>query len=164
MIRAYVALGSNLGDRVAHLQSGVDGLARSAAVRVIAISRVYETDPVGGPEQDAYLNAVVAIDTTLAPELLLALAQEVERAAHRVRSERWGPRTLDVDLLLYDDEQIDTPDLTIPHPRMYERGFVLAPLRDVAPTLVPADATWKGVRVAPVELRHPWSDDNAPSP
>jgi 2-amino-4-hydroxy-6-hydroxymethyldihydropteridine diphosphokinase len=162
--RAYLALGSNLGDRVAHLQSAVDGLHRAAAVTVVAVSRVYETDPVGGPDQDAYLNAVVAIDTALAPEALLALAQALERAAHRVRSERWGPRTLDVDLLLYDDEHVDTTDLTVPHPRMWERGFVLAPLRDVAPTLVAADAMWKGVRVAPVELHHPWSDDNAPSP
>ncbi len=163
MKRAYVALGSNLGDRVAHLQSAVDGLSRSAAVRVVAISRVYETEPVGGPEQDAYLNAVVAIDTSLAPDALLAFVQELERAAQRVRAERWGPRTLDVDLLLYDDEHIDTAELTVPHPRMWERGFVLAPLRDVAPALVPADATWKGVRVAPVELHHPWSDNNAPS-
>jgi 2-amino-4-hydroxy-6-hydroxymethyldihydropteridine diphosphokinase len=161
--RAYVALGSNLGDRVAHLQSAVDGLHDAAGVTVVAVSRVYETDPVGGPEQDAYLDAVVAIDTELAPPALLALAQDLERAARRVRSERWGPRTLDVDLLLYDDDHIDTPDLTIPHPRMWERGFVLAPLRDVAPTLVPTDATWRGVRVAPVELHHPWSDDNAPS-
>jgi len=128
------------------------------------VSRVYETDPVGGPEQDAYLNAVTAVDTELTPQELLALAHELERAARRVRNERWGPRTLDVDLLLFDDEHLDTAELTIPHPRMWERGFVLAPLRDVAPTLVPADATWKGVRVAPVELRHPWSDNSAPSP
>jgi 2-amino-4-hydroxy-6-hydroxymethyldihydropteridine diphosphokinase len=162
--RAYLALGSNLGDRLAHLQSAVDGLGRSAAVRVIAISRVYETEPVGGPEQDAYLNAVVAIDTALAPLELLAFGQDLERAALRVREERWGPRTLDVDLLLYGDEHVDTAELMIPHPRMWERGFVLAPLRDLAPALVPPDATWKGVRVAPVELHHPWSDDNAPSP
>ena len=164
MSRAYVALGSNLGDRVAHLQSAVDGFEQAGGVTVVAVSRVYETDPVGGPEQDAYLNAVVAIDTALAPQELLALAQGLERAARRVRNERWGPRTLDVDLLLYDDEHVETPELTIPHPRMWERGFVLAPLRDVAPTLVPADATWEGVRVAPVELHHPWSDNSAPSP
>jgi 2-amino-4-hydroxy-6-hydroxymethyldihydropteridine diphosphokinase len=161
--RAYLALGSNIGDRLAHLQSAVDGLGRATAVRVLAISRVYETDPVGGPEQDAYLNAVVAIDCALAPHELLAFAQELERAEHRVREERWGPRTLDVDVLLYDDEHIDTAELKIPHPRMWERGFVLAPLRDVVPALVPADATWNGVHVAPVELHNPWSDDNAPS-
>jgi 2-amino-4-hydroxy-6-hydroxymethyldihydropteridine diphosphokinase len=132
-------------------------------MRVIAISRVYETDPVGGPEQGAYLNAVVAIDTALAPHELFAFAQDLERVARRVRDERWGPRTLDVDLLLFGDEHVDTAELTIPHPRMWERGFVLAPLRDVAPALVPPDATWKGVHAAPVELRHPWSSDNAPS-
>ena len=153
MSRAYVALGSNLGDRVAHLQNAVDALAAAAGVAVAAVSRVYETTPVGGPPQDAYLNAVVAIDTDLDPHALLALGQEIERAAERVRVERWGPRTLDVDVLLFDDLRLDDPDLTIPHPRMWERGFVLAPLRDVAPALVDASATWEGVGEAAVTLR-----------
>ena len=153
MSRAYVALGSNLGDRVAHLQNAVDALATTAGVAVAAVSRVYETTPVGGPPQDAYLNAVVAIDTDLDPHALLALGQEIERAAERVRVERWGPRTLDVDVLLFDDLRLDDPDLTIPHPRMWERGFVLAPLRDVAPALVDASATWEGVGEAAVTLR-----------
>jgi 2-amino-4-hydroxy-6-hydroxymethyldihydropteridine diphosphokinase len=151
--RAYLALGSNLGDRAAHLQSAVDGLGAADGVRVVSVSRVYETDPIGGPEQDAYLNAVVAVDTALTPEELLALAHVLERNAERVRAERWGPRTLDVDVLLYDEVTIDTHHLTIPHPRMWERGFVLAPLRDVAPELVDAHASWKGVRVAAVALR-----------
>jgi 2-amino-4-hydroxy-6-hydroxymethyldihydropteridine diphosphokinase len=151
--RAYLALGSNLGDRAAHLQGAIDALATADEVRVAAVSRVYDTAPVGGPPQDAFLNAVVAIDTDLAPHALLALAQQIERDARRVRAERWGPRTLDVDVLLFDDLALDDPDLIIPHPRMWERGFVLAPLRDVAPGLVDAAATWEGVREAAVTLR-----------
>jgi 2-amino-4-hydroxy-6-hydroxymethyldihydropteridine diphosphokinase len=161
---AYVALGSNLGDRGAHLQRAVDGLSRARGVRVLAVSRVYETAPVGGPAQDDYLNAVIALDTELDAHALLALGQQLEREAARVRAERWGPRTLDVDILLYDDVRVETPDLVIPHPRMYERGFVLAPLRDVAPALVPADETWEGVVVAPVALEIPWRNESAPSP
>jgi 2-amino-4-hydroxy-6-hydroxymethyldihydropteridine diphosphokinase len=154
--RAYLALGSNLGDRLASLQGAVDGLAGAAGVRVDALSRVYETAPVGGPPQDPFLNAVVAIDTDLDPHALLALAQRLERDARRVRGERFGPRTLDVDVLLYGELSLDDPDLTVPHPRMWERGFVLAPLRDVAPHLVDAGVSWKGVREAAVQLRSWW--------
>ena len=164
MTRAYLALGSNLGDRRAYLQQAVDALATIPGVRVVAVSPVYETAPVGGPPQDAYLNAVVSIDTELDPHALLALAQGIERAAHRERKEHWGPRTLDIDVLLYGDLQIDTPDLVVPHPRMWERGFVLAPLRDLAPALVDADATWEGVHRAPVALELPWRNSRAPSP
>ena len=154
MTRAYLALGSNLGDRLAHLQGAVDSLGEATGVQVVAVSRVYETDPVGGPEQDAFLNAVVAVDTDLDPHGLLALAHALETEARRVRAERWGPRTLDVDVLLYDDLTIDDPDLQIPHPRMWERGFVVAPLHDVAPDRVP-DGDHEGVRIAPVRLRVP---------
>jgi 2-amino-4-hydroxy-6-hydroxymethyldihydropteridine diphosphokinase len=150
-IRAYLALGSNLGDRVAHLQRAVDEIRTERGVELVAVSRVYETEPVGGPDQDAYLNAVVAVETMLEPHELLALAQRCENDAQRVRAERWGPRTLDVDVLLYGDLELDDPALTIPHPRMWERGFVLAPLRDVAPDLV-EDGTWEGVVLTPVEL------------
>jgi 2-amino-4-hydroxy-6-hydroxymethyldihydropteridine diphosphokinase len=162
--RAFLSLGSNVGDRSAHLERALEALARTPRVRVVAVSRVYETSPVGGPPQDDYLNAVVAIEVTINPEGLLQLAQGLERDAARVRAERWGPRTLDVDILLYGDMTIDTPELTIPHPRMWERGFVLAPLRDVAPELVPPDATCSGVRVAAVEFKFPWSDNNGPLP
>ena len=155
MRRAFLGLGSNLGDRVERLQGAVDELARITGVRVMAISRVYETAPVGGPPQDAYLNAVVAIETDLEPRDLLRRGQEIEARADRVRAERWGPRTLDVDVLLIDDMRLDDDDLTIPHPRMWERGFVLAPLRDLAPDLVDADATWEGVREAGVTLSLP---------
>jgi 2-amino-4-hydroxy-6-hydroxymethyldihydropteridine diphosphokinase len=152
LTRAYLALGSNLGDRLAHLQCAVDTMRADARVEVVGVSRVYETEPVGGPEQGAYLNAVVAVDTELAARALLHFAQQLENDAQRVRTERWGPRTLDVDILLYDDLEIDDDDLTLPHPRMWERGFVLAPLRDVAPHLVDAAASWQGVREAAVTL------------
>jgi 2-amino-4-hydroxy-6-hydroxymethyldihydropteridine diphosphokinase len=153
--RAYLALGSNLGDRLAHLQLAVDALAGTPGVRVLAASLVYETAPVGGPPQDAYLNAVVAIDTDLDPHELLRVCQQIEQLAARERTERWGPRTLDVDVLLFDGTHIESEELTIPHPRMWERGFVLAPLRDVAPQLVDANATWEGVRDAGVTLELP---------
>jgi len=132
--RAYLGLGSNLGDRLAHLQQAIDGLAATDGITVVVVSRVYETDPVG-PEQPDYLNAVVAIDTTLTPRELLAVGQRLEQAAHRVPGERWGPRTLDVDVLLVGDERVHEPDLEVPHPRMHQRAFVRVPLADVAPDL-----------------------------
>lgn len=162
--RAYLALGSNLGDRAAYLQHALDELAARDDVDVVAVSRVYETDPVGGPEQGAYLNAVVAITTTLAPNDLLRAAQAVEASAERVREVRWGPRTLDVDVLLYDDERIDTDDLVVPHPRLRERDFVLVPLRDVAPEEVPAlSGGGSGVRDTGIALRIPSHDLRPPS-
>jgi 2-amino-4-hydroxy-6-hydroxymethyldihydropteridine diphosphokinase len=154
--RAYLALGSNLGDRLAYLQGAVDALAATDGVDVVAVSPVYETAAVGGPEQDDYLNAVVAVDTSLGPHALLRLGQSIEAAADRVRTVRWGPRTLDVDVLLYDDVQLDDPRLTVPHPRLWERDFVLVPLRDVAPDRVEALAAGgAGVRDAGVALRLP---------
>ena len=134
MVLAYVALGSNLGDRRAHLRSGVESLPD-----VQRVSPVYETAPVGGPEQGPYLNCVVEIDTDLDPRRLLAACQAAERRAERVRAVRWGPRTLDADILLYGDVEVDDPELVIPHPRMAERRFVLAPLSDLAPERCPPD-------------------------
>jgi 2-amino-4-hydroxy-6-hydroxymethyldihydropteridine diphosphokinase len=152
LTRAYLAIGSNLGDRRAHLQDAVEQLAAEHGVRVVGVSRVYETDPVGGPDQDDFLNAVVAVDTDLDPWQLLAAAQRCEQRAGRVRVAHWGPRTLDVDILLYDDVSTDDPSLTIPHPRMWERGFVVAPLRDLAPELVDDSGPWPGVRISSIEL------------
>jgi len=152
-VRAYLGIGSTLGARLAHLQFAVDGLAAADGVEVVAISAVYETDPVG-PEQPDYLNAVVAVDTTCSPRGLLDVGQRLEAGAHRVRGERWGPRTLDVDVLLFGDEQIDEPDLVIPHPRWHERDFVLAPLADLGyPGLEPRE--WSGVRPTDLTLRVP---------
>jgi 2-amino-4-hydroxy-6-hydroxymethyldihydropteridine diphosphokinase len=159
LTRAYLALGSNLGDRRAYLQSAVDELARTPGVVVVVISPVFATVPVGGPPQDDYLNAVVGIDTDLDPWALLELAHRCEENARRVRKERFGPRTLDVDILLYDEIELHDPDLTIPHPRMWEREFVLAPLRAVAPELVAGRGEDSGprpdVRIASVALVFP---------
>jgi 2-amino-4-hydroxy-6-hydroxymethyldihydropteridine diphosphokinase len=137
LTRAFLGLGSNLGDREERLRSAVD---RLTAVGLVATSPLYETDPVGGPEQGAFLNAVAELDTDLSARQLLAVCARLEAAAERVRLERWGPRTLDVDVLWVDGVTIDDPDLVVPHPRMWERRFVLAPLRDLAPDLVSAAA------------------------
>jgi 2-amino-4-hydroxy-6-hydroxymethyldihydropteridine diphosphokinase len=152
----YLGLGSNLGDRLAHLQAAVDGLALAPGVKVVAVSPVYETAPVGGPPQDDYLNAVVALDTELVPRALLDVAQRLEAAEHRVRRERWGPRTLDVDVLIVGDEVVDEPDLVVPHPRLRERAFVVVPLSDLDAewaALVPPDRA--DIRPARVELQLP---------
>ncbi len=133
---AFIALGSNLGDREARLRYAVHAIDALAGVAFARGSRVYETDAVGPGEQGAYLNAVIEVSTVLAPGDLLAALLKIERAAGRKRSEeaeRWSARVLDLDLLLYGDQQIDEPGLCVPHPRMHERGFVLEPLRDVAP-------------------------------
>ncbi len=133
MTRALLALGSNLGDRVRYLQEAV------ALVPDLAqLSRVYETDPVGGPdEQGPYLNIVARLETARSAHELLDLCRSLEDRAERKRVVRWGPRTLDVDVLWVDGVHLDEPELTVPHPRMFERAFVLAPLEDVAPDLVP---------------------------
>ncbi len=151
---AHLGLGSNLGDRLAFLAGAVDGLDATPGITVTGVSRVYETAPVGGPEQGPYLNAVVAVATDLRPAQLLAVAKALEARAARVPNERFGPRTLDVDVLLVGDERVDTPDLTVPHPRLRERGFVLAPLADVAPDLVVIpDGGWPGVAVTDAVLQ-----------
>jgi 2-amino-4-hydroxy-6-hydroxymethyldihydropteridine diphosphokinase len=134
MARAFLGLGSNLGDRVAHLRTAV-----AALPDLVATSPVYETDPVGGPEeQSAFLNLVAELDTDLDARALLEVCRALEQAAARVRDVRWGPRTLDVDVLLIEGATVDEPDLQVPHPRMGERRFVLAPLADLAPDLVTA--------------------------
>ncbi len=156
--RAYFGLGSNEGDRAAHLQFALDGLADRAG-RVVAISPVYETEPVGGPPQPDFLNAVVAVETGLAARELLRVVKALEAEAGREPPEpgkRWGPRPLDIDILMVGDEQVDEPDLVVPHPRIHQRAFVLAPLADVAPELVVASsAGWQGVRRSPLQLRLP---------
>jgi 2-amino-4-hydroxy-6-hydroxymethyldihydropteridine diphosphokinase len=128
--RAFVGLGSNLGDRLDLLRRAVALLGQAEGVAVVRSSRVYETDPVG-PPQPRYLNAVVEVSTTLSARDLLDACLAVERRLGRVRSERWGPRTIDLDLLTLADERIDLPGLVVPHPRMHERAFVLAPLLEL---------------------------------
>jgi len=134
LTRAFLGLGSNLGERRRLLAAAV-----AAMPDLVAVSPLYETDPVGGPEQGAYLNLVVELDTARSARELLALCGELEAAADRVREVRWGPRTLDVDVLWVDGETVAEPDLEVPHPRMGQRRFVLAPLRDLAPDLVSAE-------------------------
>lgn len=131
--RAFIALGSNLGDRESYLRLAVAGLSP-----IVAQSQVYETDPVGGPDdQGAYLNMVVELETTLDPFALLRRCQRIEGEAMRQRVVHWGPRTLDVDIVLYDDVVIESPELVVPHPRFAERRFVLTPLSEIAPDRCP---------------------------
>jgi 2-amino-4-hydroxy-6-hydroxymethyldihydropteridine diphosphokinase len=134
--RVTLALGSNLGDRQATLQGGVDAIAGLGRVRVLAVSPLYETAPVGGPPQPDYLNAVVLARTTLPPVDLLDRLHEIEAAFDRKRVVRWGARTLDIDIIAYGDERSDDPELTLPHPRAHERAFVLAPWLDIDPSAV----------------------------
>ncbi len=130
--RAFIALGSNLGDRWAYLRTGLGHLPD-----LVAVSPVYETAPVGGPPgQDWYLNAVAELWTAATPLDLLNVARRAEAAAGRERAQRWGARALDIDVLLVGGLTVDLPDLQVPHPRMWERGFVLVPLADLAPEIV----------------------------
>ena len=132
-VRAFLGLGSNLGDRLSRLRDAVSTLRD---VGLVAVSPVYETDPVGGPpDQDSYLNLVVELHTDRTAHDLLGVCRRLETAADRVRLERWGPRSLDVDVLWIEGVSVDDPDLTVPHPRLWQRRFVVAPLHDVAPDL-----------------------------
>ena len=137
--RAALALGSNQGNRLVTLQGAVDALAETEDVDVAAVSGVFETDPVGGSQQPDFLNAVVVVVTLLSARELLERAHEIEEQYGRVRAERWGPRTLDVDLVVLGAEVVDEPDLVVPHPRAAERAFVLLPWLDADP-----DATLPG--------------------
>ena len=136
MTICYLALGSNIEDRIGYLSFAVAQLRQIPGLRVKAVSPVYETDPVGGPEQDSYLNAVVKIETGMPAQKLLAHCQRIENSANRVRVERWGPRTLDVDVIMVGNQVSDDAELTLPHPRAHERAFVLVPLRDIEKHLV----------------------------
>ncbi len=129
--RAFLGLGSNLGERLMYLRGAVDAMPD-----LVRVSSLYETDPIGGPEQGAYLNCVVELDTDLTPRELLELCRTLEAAAERVRVERWGPRTLDVDVVYVDGETVNEPDLIVPHPRWRDRAFVRIPLGELAPDLL----------------------------
>lgn len=128
----FIGLGSNVGDREGHIRASLRELSEHAHVELLRCSSLHETTPVGGPSgQKMYLNAAAELATSLAPEDLLAWLHEIERHHGRVRQTRWGPRTLDLDLLLYRELFIDRPELTVPHPRMWVRGFVMTPLREI---------------------------------
>lgn len=140
MARAYIGMGSNEGDRMAHLKGGLAALGKAAPrLIVVGTSSVYGSTPVGMTDQPDFLNAVVAVETTLGPYELLDLLNAIERENGRRRLERWGPRTLDMDILTYGDLRQDDPVLTLPHPRLRERRFVLEPLLEIDP-----DATLPG--------------------
>ena len=132
---AFVGIGSNLGDREGNLRRAVELLSAEDGIDIVSVSEIRETDPVGPVEQAPFLNGAVRIETDLAPRELLQRLLGVEQRLGRVRGKRWGPRTIDLDLLLYGDDVVDEPGLNVPHPRLHERRFALEPLSDLAPGL-----------------------------
>ncbi len=156
-MEAYLGLGSNLGDRLATLQQAVDLLAADPGITVRRTSRVWETDPVGGPEQPDFLNIVAEIDTDLEPLDLLTTVNRIESELGRVRDVRWGPRTVDIDILLIDDMTIADDRLTVPHPRMHERAFVLMPLLElIDDPILPNGTRLLAVRISD-QAAHPYA-------
>ena len=137
MSRVFIGIGSNEGERFQHISRAAQQLQATDGIRVVQMAMIIETDPVGGPPQGPYLNTVVELATTLEPLALLERLQAIERQRGRVpSSQRWGPRPMDLDLLLYDDRVMDHPRLVLPHPRLPERAFVLEPLAQLAPELI----------------------------
>ena len=134
-VPAYIGIGSNLGDSLARVRAAFDSLAHLSGCRVVSRSRLYRTRPFGPVEQGDFINAVAGMLTMLSAATLLSGIRGIETAAGRLRAERWGPRTLDLDLLVFGNQRITTPELSVPHPGIAERGFVLAPLADIAPAL-----------------------------
>jgi 2-amino-4-hydroxy-6-hydroxymethyldihydropteridine diphosphokinase len=141
MTRAFIGLGSNLGDRLQYLQRAIESLARTPGVQLVDVSSVYETEPVGPAAQGWFLNAVAAVDTHVSPAALLAQTQGIERALGREVTYRWGPRRIDLDILLYGDRQVHTATLTIPHAELRQRAFVMVPLLELDPRLILPDGT-----------------------
>jgi len=133
MATAFIGIGSNLGDRAAHVAGALDALSRLPETELVRVSSLIETDPVGVTDQGRFLNGAVELQTALEPADLLGELQAIEAALGRERTRRWGPRTIDLDILLYDNRVIDRPELRVPHPRMCEREFVLSPLAEIAP-------------------------------
>jgi len=127
----YIGVGSNLGDREKYIKNAIEKLKETEGVEVKKISGIYETEPVGGPKQGKYLNGVIEIETWLEPGDLMIKLQKIEKQSGRIRSVKNAPRTIDLDILLYGDKKIDEPGLKIPHPRMYEREFVMKPLKEI---------------------------------
>jgi 2-amino-4-hydroxy-6-hydroxymethyldihydropteridine diphosphokinase len=156
MKKAYIALGTNLGDKLENLKRAVEMINEEDALEVKSVSSVYETKPVGGPEQGNFLNACALIKSELTPTRLLLKLLDIENIMGRVREERWGPRIIDLDLLVYEDVTMNTPLLELPHPRLTERDFVLIPLCDIAPDLV---ITGSGKTVYNLLSTRPKSDD-----
>ncbi len=145
---AYLSLGANLGNREETLREAVRRIGAAESVELTAVSSVYETEPWGKLDQPRFLNLAVAVETTLSPEALLALAQKIEKELGRVRHERWGARTIDIDILCFEGVERNMPELTLPHPYMTERAFVLVPLAEIAPTLTVKGKTVEAWRQA----------------
>jgi 2-amino-4-hydroxy-6-hydroxymethyldihydropteridine diphosphokinase len=133
MVVAYIALGSNMGDKSGNLDEAVRMLGETPGIKVTRVSSYVETEPVGYVDQDSFINAALSVETTLSPHELLRACLGIEDSLGRVRTVHWGPRTIDMDVLLYGGEVIDAPDLKVPHPLMHERAFVLVPLAEIAP-------------------------------
>ena len=136
MYAAYIGFGSNIGDRLKHLQNAIHALSKTEGINLQKISSVYKTDPIGYEAQGQFLNGVAAIQTSLSPLSLLQTLKDIETAVGRQHRTRWGPREIDLDLLIYGDLRVQTEELVIPHPEMHLRRFVLAPLAEIAPNLV----------------------------
>jgi 2-amino-4-hydroxy-6-hydroxymethyldihydropteridine diphosphokinase len=141
VVRAYIALGSNVGDRLAFLRSAVARLGDTPDLQITHLSSVYETEPIGVTDQRWFLNAVVEVDTSLDAPCLLVHTQAIERGLARVTTRHWGPRTIDLDILLFGDLTLHTPSLTIPHPELHRRAFVMMPLLELAPGIRLPDGT-----------------------
>ena len=141
-IIAYLGLGTNLGDREGYLSAALKELAALPTIEIAAVSSIYETAPVGLTDQPEFLNLVVSVRTSLLPRELMDALLHIENKMGRVRTVRWGPRVIDLDLLLFGDEQVEVPGLSVPHPRLRERSFVLVPLAEIAPDLIlPGETT-----------------------
>lgn len=136
MVKAFLSLGSNMGDRLVYLSKAIDNIAEILGCNILNKSRVYETEPWGYENQEAFLNLCISIETSLSPYELLESLQTIELELDRVRKIHWGPRTIDIDILLFDDIICEDDKLTIPHPRMRERAFVLIPLYDIEKNLI----------------------------
>ncbi|WP_110114700.1 2-amino-4-hydroxy-6-hydroxymethyldihydropteridine diphosphokinase [Bacillus sp. CGMCC 1.16541] len=132
---SYVALGSNIENRLQHLKFGVESLAKHPTINVTNVSSIYETEPIGYTDQESFLNMAIEVKTSLSPLDLLSVLQQIELDSGRKREIKWGPRTLDLDILLYNQENIETERLKVPHPRMLERAFVMVPLCELNPAL-----------------------------
>lgn len=141
MKRAFIALGSNIGDRANFLERAIELLRQHPNIEIVKRSSIYETEPVGYLEQPPFLNMVIEIETSLTPVELLETVQAIERVCGRVRERKWGPRTIDLDILLYDQENIQMENLIIPHPRMWERAFVIVPLMEIDDSIIRDDGT-----------------------
>ncbi|MFB3042576.1 MAG: 2-amino-4-hydroxy-6-hydroxymethyldihydropteridine diphosphokinase [Candidatus Poribacteria bacterium] len=133
---AYISFGSNVGDRLVHINQALQYLSEADGILLTKVSSLYETEPVGYEEQDWFLNGVVAVETGLSPRQLLKVLQQIEKRIGRQQRKRWGPREVDLDLLIFEQRCINTPDLIVPHPEMHQRRFVLIPFAEIAPDTI----------------------------